>query len=144
PTFATTAAHTAHVLDEHQFLMPCAVVMHHREHGKPMMLRRPQYAWRVIQIAVGLDVDHDLPAALGCKRRPDRRRCAVAHATRTLASEIAVRLFVNPQLSVVRAVEVARRREYPIFVFDERPQLGVDARGRNRSRVPSRTLLIEG
>jgi hypothetical protein len=32
--------------------MPRAVVMHHRQHRKPMMLGRPQHTWRVVQIAV--------------------------------------------------------------------------------------------
>src|SRR5690606_14576023 len=73
------------------------------------------------------------------------RACAeaIAHAAGALAAEIAVGPVVLPKLAVMRAREVARRREAPVLVHNQRPQLGVDAGGRDGARVPAVPLLVQ-
>ena len=122
-TLGATSANATHILDEHQLLMPGAVVVHHREHGQPMMLCGPQHTRRIVEIAVSLDVDHDLLAASGSERGANRRWRAIPYAAGPLSAKIAVGLIAIPQLRVVRTGEVAWRSENPVLVNDQRPEL---------------------
>src|SRR5215510_4625857 len=90
------SANAAHVLDKHQFLMPRAVVVHDGEHGQLVMHSSPQNAWRVIEIAIGLNVDDDAAAALCRECRSNRGRRSVTHAAGALSAEIAIRFVVIP------------------------------------------------
>src|SRR5437867_830111 len=138
-----TAAYAGHVLDEHELLMPRAVVVHHGQHGQLVMYGRPQHARRVVEIAIGLHVDDDAPAASGGESRANRGGSTIAHAARALAAEVAVGLVVVPQLRVVAAGKTARRRQTPVFVHDERPQLRVNPSGADRTAVPPASLALD-
>jgi hypothetical protein len=47
--------------------------VHDRQHRELVVRGGPQHTRRVIEVAVGLDVDDDAPAALGGERGADRR-----------------------------------------------------------------------
>src|SRR5207248_10247128 len=103
PPIGSAAADAVHVLDEHQFLMPCAIVMHDGEHRELVMGRRPEDTRRVVEIAVALNIDHNSIAALRSQRSTDTSRSAVAHAARALSAKVAVGLVVIPKLRIVSA-----------------------------------------
>ena len=98
-------ADAGHVFDEHVVLVPCAVVVHHREHRQLMMGGSPQNTRGVVEIAIGLDINDDSIARLRGEGSANRCRCAVTHTACALASQIAIRLIVIPKLRVM-----ARRR----------------------------------
>ena len=70
---------------------------------------RPENTRSIVEIAIGLDVDHDSIAGLRGERRAHRCRRAVTHAAGALASQVAVRLVVIPKLRVMAAREIAGR-----------------------------------
>ena len=109
-TIRAAAANAGHVLDEHQFLMPRAIVVHDRQHRELVMHGCPQHAGSVIEISVRLDIHDDPATALRSEGSADRCRCAITHAARALAAEVAVRFVVIPELGVMSARESARRR----------------------------------
>src|SRR5438105_1817940 len=115
------AANAAHVLDEHEFLMPCTIVMHDGQHRKLVMDGRPKHTGRVVEITITLDIDHDAIAALCRQRSADGCGSAIAHAARPLTAEIAVRLIVIPKLDMMTTGKTARRCEAPVFVLDQWP-----------------------
>src|SRR5215475_4406179 len=86
----------AHVLDKHQLLMPGAVVVHDRKHWKLVMHGSPQNTWRIVEIAIGLNVNDHTAAAFCRKCRSKRGRRSITHAAGALSAEIAIRLVVIP------------------------------------------------
>ena len=132
---------TAHA-DEHQLLMPGAVVVHDRQHRQLMVLRRPQHARRVIQIAVGLHVDHDLLAALRGECGADGCRRAVAHAGSALSAKIAAACR-DPTAARCGHPRSCWVKTGSILVNDERPELGIDAGRADWRGVPTGTTLFE-
>src|SRR5690242_20254442 len=92
----SAAANSAHVLHEHQFLMPSAVVMHDCQHRQLVMDGRPEHAGSVIEIAVALNIDDDAIAALCGERSSHRSRSAVAHSRCALAAQETVGFVVLP------------------------------------------------
>src|SRR5207253_4242803 len=76
------SADAAHVLNEHQFLMPGAVVVHDGQHRQLVMRRRPEDTRRVVEIAVGLDIHDEAIPALRGKRSTDTGGSTIAHTAR--------------------------------------------------------------
>src|SRR5438046_8548501 len=140
PAIGSAAANAAHILDEHQFLMPRPIVVHDRQQGKLVMNCCPQDTGSVIQVTIALDIDDDAIAALCRQRSANRSRSTIAHAACALSAQLAVRLFVIPKLHVVCAGETARRSQAPVFVLDPGPTSGVTAPSRDGSRVRSLAL----
>ena len=65
----SAAARPGHVLDEHELLMPGAVVVHDRQQRQPVVHGRPKRSGRIVQISVTLHIDHEPPARLRGERR---------------------------------------------------------------------------
>src|ERR1700722_17993546 len=107
------------------------------------MHSRPENAWSIVEIAVGLDVDDEPVPRLRGQRGTHRRRCAVTHTAGPLASQVAVWLVVIPQLSVMRTGESAGRREAPVFLPDQRPELRVNPRGANGRGITTGLLDLD-
>src|SRR5207245_5153161 len=128
PAIGSAAANAAHILDEHQFLMPRAIVVHDRQQGKLVMNCCPQDTGSVIQVTIALDIDDDAIAALCRQRSANRSRSTIAHAACALSAQIAVRLIVIPKLHVVCAGATAWLSKPPGFVLAPRPKFGVHAR----------------
>src|SRR5262249_14591022 len=108
-----------------------------------MMHGSPKHAGRVIEIAVGLNIDDDASATLRRESSADGSRSAVAHAACALATEISVRFVVIPQSVVMTARETTRRREAPVFVHDQRPEFGIDASCADWAAIPSRASRFD-
>src|SRR5262245_62019304 len=102
------SANAAHVLDKHQFLMPRAIVVHDGEHRQLVMHGSPQNTGSVIEIAIGLNVDDNAAAALRRQCCSDRGGRSITHTAGALSAEIAIRLVVIPQLSIVTSRETGR------------------------------------
>src|SRR6185436_7907054 len=97
----------AHVFDKHQFLMPRAVVMHDREHRQLMMHRSPQHTRRIVQIAIGLNIDDNPISAFCGQCCTNRCWSAISHSAYALTTEITPGLVVIPQLCMMTAGEAA-------------------------------------
>src|SRR5215831_1106859 len=103
------AANPAHVLNKHKLLVPRPVVVHDRQHRKLVMHGSPQDTGSVVEVAVGLNVDDHPAATLRRQSCSDRGGRSITHTSGALSAEIAIRLVVIPQLSIVTAGEAGRR-----------------------------------
>src|SRR5438132_1435294 len=101
------------------------------------MARGPEDARRVIQIAVGLDVDREPSVRAVRERGADGRRRAVAHRTRALAADVLIVLVELPQTPRPAADEALPRHQRPILIVNLGPELAAQAREADRARVPS-------
>ncbi len=91
------------------------------------MHRGPENAGGVVHVAIGLDIDDDAIARFRRQARAHGCGRAVTHAAGALPAQVAIRLVVLPKLYVVAAGETAGGGEAPVFVHDQRPELGVNA-----------------
>src|SRR6185312_16835159 len=98
------------------------------QNRQAMVHRCPEHAGLIIQIAVGLDIDHE-PSASACREGcTGARTGSVSHPARPLRPEVAVRSIMLPELTMMRAREGTRARETPVLSHDEGAELGVHAR----------------
>ena len=107
------------------------------------MLRRPQHAGRVVQIAVGLDVDRR--SACGSSRRAPRppRPARRSPCRRRPVRRDSCTACCDPRAARCARPRNCSAREDPVFIHDQRPQFGVDAGRADRARVPAGALLLE-
>src|SRR5690348_13728268 len=105
---------------------------------------RPQNPRSVVEIAISLNIDRDSIARFGGERGAYRGRRAISHPAGSLPSQVAVRLVVIPELCVMAARKIAGRGQAPVFVHDQRPELGINARGADRTAIPSSLLSLQG
>ena len=131
------------LFDEHHFLVIAAVVVHDGQQRDAMMRGGPQHAGRVVQIAVGLDVDGQAAMLAIRQRRAHRGRCAVAHAARALPADVLIMLVELPQAVRPIADEALPGNQRPVFVLDQRPQLGGQARQADGAGIPAVLRLLD-
>ena len=86
-----------HLLNEHHLLVIRAIVVHERQQRDLVVNRRPENARRIVQIAVGLNVDRESTVPSVGQRGADRRRGAVTHRAGTLPADVLMMFVEIPQ-----------------------------------------------
>src|SRR5262249_1907855 len=72
----------------------------------------------------------------------DRGRSVITDATASLAADVVIVLVHIPQSAWPTADETLPSYKRPIFIFDQRPQLGSQTRQADRARVPTVTSFF--
>src|SRR5215471_12655531 len=94
----------------------------------------PQNPRRIIHIAIRLNVDRQ-PSVLAIREScADRGRSVITDATASLAADVVIVLVHIPQSAWPTADETLPSYKRPIFIFDQRPQLGSQTRQADRAR----------
>src|SRR5437764_11065027 len=101
------------------------------------MRRRPQHTRSVVHITVCLDIDREPPILFVCKRGPHSSRRIVADAATALAADVVIVLIHVPKPSRPSADESLPSDQRPIFIPDERPQLGRKPGKTDRTFIPA-------
>src|SRR5690349_435116 len=108
-----------------------------------MVGRRPQYARRIVQITVALNVDRDAAVLLIGERRPNRSRRAVTDAICAVAADEMIRLVKIPQAQRPPTDERGIGDKRPVFFLDLIPDFGGEPRRADRAGIPTGGSQVE-
>jgi hypothetical protein len=124
--------------------MIAAIVVHDAEQRNPVVRGGPQDGRRIVEVAIGLDVNREAAMLSVGKSGTYGRRRAIPHATPALPADVVVDLIHLPQSVGPVADKALGRDQRPVFVLYESPQLHRDTGKADGAGIPTEAGQFDG